>query len=481
MQSFVTKIGIETINANLQFDSERTQEDRHKAWARDIAKFVATTQQQMRVHAHMWELATSSSSSSSSSSADTTSGGGGDEQAIQEEEEEEEEEWKQTCAHLEKFIYLKLHPTLFGRDANVSAADDFFFHRVQTLGFLAPEHFDVKSLGSAAVRDNKEVTCSSEADHDPNPNLNGAEGPNPNPADVFLRVPVSHLRDLELCRTPSDMVACLKSVTLAIATGLKAARGGGGGDPGADELLPMLILALVRAQPKRIHSVLAFLNNYTAAGKMDTEAGYVFCYTIVLPSFLVCDVCVSAVPPSYPSITACLHSLTPHGTTSLTIPLPPSIINEQYSHDLLLQYRYLITSLMSAVQFLDEVDASKLSIAAGDFEANIRRCQEEARAQTQSRQGGGGGGYNYPPEGGSGGRRGGGHVSTTAPTDSNSSRNSSSNSKKGHGGSSTSTPFGTEEEEGAFSLALTATGDGVDGDKALLRLMAKYMSKKTRR
>ena len=36
---------------------------------------------------------------------------------------------------------------------------------------------------------------------------------------------------------------------------------------------------------------------------------YVFCYTIVLPSFLVCDVSLS---PSYPSITACLYSLTRH-------------------------------------------------------------------------------------------------------------------------------------------------------------------------
>jgi hypothetical protein len=35
---------------------------------------------------------------------------------------------------------------------------------------------------------------------------------------------------------------------------------------------------------------------------------YVFCYTIVLPSFLVCDVSVSLLF----SISACLHSLTRH-------------------------------------------------------------------------------------------------------------------------------------------------------------------------
>jgi hypothetical protein len=58
---------------------------------------------------------------------------------------------------------------------------------------------------------------------------------------------------------------------------------------------------------------------------------YVFCYTIVLPSSLVCDVSV-CLSPIYLLLPACLHSLTPHGT-SLTIPHPPltqsSIINHK--------------------------------------------------------------------------------------------------------------------------------------------------------
>jgi hypothetical protein len=45
---------------------------------------------------------------------------------------------------------------------------------------------------------------------------------------------------------------------------------------------------------------------------------YVFCHTIVLPLFLVVMSLSLSLSLAYPSITACLYSLTPHGT-SLTI------------------------------------------------------------------------------------------------------------------------------------------------------------------
>jgi alpha-1,3-mannosyltransferase len=71
---------------------------------------------------------------------------------------------------------------------------------------------------------------------------------------------------------------------------------------------------------------------------------YVLCYTIVLPSFLVCDVYVSL----YRSITACLHSLTPHDT-SLTIISPINHQSTQYSH-CLLQYRYPVEYVTKAFE-----------------------------------------------------------------------------------------------------------------------------------
>ena len=60
--------------------------------------------------------------------------------------EEPQDVWEQTTVYLEKFLFIKLHPIIFGRDANVSAQDDAFFKRLQSLDFLAPEHLDIKSL-----------------------------------------------------------------------------------------------------------------------------------------------------------------------------------------------------------------------------------------------------------------------------------------------------------------------------------------------
>ena len=114
LQSFVAKIQQESINANLKFDSERTQEDRHRGWAKAIKDFLLKTQEEMRALSY-WA-------------------------------DEPVNVWEQTTQHLEKFLFIKLYPIIFGRDANVVAQDEVFFKRLQSLAFLAPEHLDIKSL-----------------------------------------------------------------------------------------------------------------------------------------------------------------------------------------------------------------------------------------------------------------------------------------------------------------------------------------------
>jgi hypothetical protein len=77
-------------------------------------------------------------------------------------------------------------------------------------------------------------------------------------------------------------------------------------------------------------------------GVREVMTRYVSCYTIVLPSFSVCDVSVSvsvSLSLTHLLLPACLHSLTPPGT-SLTVISPPSINHQstQYS-------QYLLTTL----------------------------------------------------------------------------------------------------------------------------------------
>jgi hypothetical protein len=62
---------------------------------------------------------------------------------------------------------------------------------------------------------------------------------------------------------------------------------------------------------------------------------YVFCYTIVLPPFLLLFVMASLPLTIYYCLSA-FFDLTPHGTRLTIIPLNQSSINHQSTHDLLL-------------------------------------------------------------------------------------------------------------------------------------------------
>jgi enoyl-CoA hydratase/carnithine racemase len=76
---------------------------------------------------------------------------------------------------------------------------------------------------------------------------------------------------------------------------------------------------------------------------LDNGVGYVSCSKCFLPSFLPSFLFLFVISLSLSrSITACLHSLTPHHTSLTTIPLSINHQSTQYSHHLLLQYRYYL-------------------------------------------------------------------------------------------------------------------------------------------
>ena len=165
---------------------------------------------------------------------------------------------------------------------------------------------------------------------------------------------------------------------------MKSARGGNG-EPGADELLPMIILTIVKVKPRRMHSLLAYLNNYTAESKMDSETGY------------------------------------------------------------------LITHLMSAVQFLGDLDSSGLTIASHEFEGKMAMCKESAKQQM--------------------------HAKFAWINDEKEKRLETEEKeyKRDKGKATASAPFSSKKEEDAFVTAITSTEAG-DDDKLLI-LLSKYTKK----
>lgn len=106
----------------------------------------------------------------------------------------------------------------------------------------------------------------------------------------------------------------LRKCTLAIADALKLARPDVQA-PGADELLPMMVLALQQAKPRGLHSCIQYIQRYTPRARLDSEAGY------------------------------------------------------------------LLTHLMSAVQFLERADESMLTISPREFEHSMQACHREAQSR----------------------------------------------------------------------------------------------------
>jgi hypothetical protein len=367
LQSFVAKIRQDAINANLKFDSERTQEDRHRGWARAIADYLLKTQGDMR--------------------------------ALPQWAEEPDDVWEQTTLYLEKFLFIKLYPIIFGRDANVVAQDESFFKRLQSLAFLAPEHLDIKSLlrrgrGLEEGELLREGGCDEKVKKETNDEEITKEGGGSDdkmggaqPWEVTFQEPARHFKLLEASRTPSDIIACLRRVTVSIASALKSARGGDG-EPGADELLPMMILTMVRVKPQRMHSLLAYLNNYTAESKMDSETGY------------------------------------------------------------------LITHLMSAVQFLGDLESSGLTIATQEFEGKMAKCKENAQKQIQAK------------------------FAWIREERERRLELEGEKSTKCDEGEAADPAFSSKEEEATFVDAITNTSG--DDDKQLLALLSKYTKKHAR-
>jgi hypothetical protein len=97
--------------------------------------------------------------------------------------------------------------------------------------------------------------------------------------------PVNMLRRLASARSPADKLSVLKKTSLAIAEALKKARTDGS-LPGADEFLPMMILAVKECNPPQISSTVKFLQRYTEPRKLVSEAGYLLTHFVSAVQFL---------------------------------------------------------------------------------------------------------------------------------------------------------------------------------------------------
>lgn len=159
---------------------------------------------------------------------------------------------------LEKYVMTKIHGATFGvapldveRDAALAA-------RLAGLSFVQPAHLDV---------------------------------PPARADERALALAAAELRKMDGFKAPRDkLVCCLNAarvVANVLAADAAAAAAGGGAEPrGADDLLPLLILALVRAAPPRLASNLEYIQRFRGAARFGGEAAYMFTQLYSAASFV---------------------------------------------------------------------------------------------------------------------------------------------------------------------------------------------------
>lgn len=214
--------------------------------------------------------------------------------------EESAQQFEQTSKHCERFLFKQLHSSLSA--ASSVAGDDQRTHdRISSLQFLSAEHLDIRSF-QYLLEDSAEP---------PDPGAGGAPG---REATVLAEA-VQHLRELENARCPEDKLLCVRNCSVAIAQLLKTAHqrkselqaalrpatatstATSASTPGADELLPVMILTIKCCNPRDIHSDIKYLQHFLRPARMVSEAGYLltnlvsavyFLDNVVRSRFLVC-------------------------------------------------------------------------------------------------------------------------------------------------------------------------------------------------
>jgi hypothetical protein len=115
--------------------------------------------------------------------------------------------------------------------------------------------------------------------------------------------------------------------------GASQVRVTGGKDMKGTDSGSLMVEVAMKASTRKLYLAVFLCAMYVPAGVFyfmvaTGRLRYVFC-SIFLPFFLVCDVSLYL---SYPSVAACLHSLTPHGTSLTTI--SPQSINTHITYNL---------------------------------------------------------------------------------------------------------------------------------------------------
>jgi hypothetical protein len=155
---------------------------------------------------------------------------------------------------LESFVYGQCHEclesVLYTDEATLK--EKTWIERVETLQFVTPLHLEIACL------------------HDENLDL-----------DTLLKDPIEALRSVDAYNSPYEKLQRILAVFHGVNTALSAALNRNRGDesrklPSADDVLPTIILTVLRAKPERLFLDLQMVEDFCPAEYLRGEAGYAY-------------------------------------------------------------------------------------------------------------------------------------------------------------------------------------------------------------
>ena len=181
--------------------------------------------------------------------------------------ENDKESVEMTKQVLEAFVFAKCQSAIWSVINSCSSAtdignqDEIMDDKLAALQFVTPSHLDIHHL--------------LEGKFSAGPGANGIDdsGEGSKPWDIALKASIASLRSINRYHSPGMMLSCImgayKGVNDALSNGMVT-------DAGADDVLPTMILSVLRAKAAHIVSALRFIDLFATQQQLRGEAGYAY-------------------------------------------------------------------------------------------------------------------------------------------------------------------------------------------------------------
>ena len=234
-----------------------------------------------------------------------------------------------TKKYCEKFLFFHLYPSTFHNSFEDYFLNEKLFERIQSLSFLRPEHLDIKGLCT---------DINMGTDHDTNIGCTTEKWWTGRTSEASAA-----LNELQYASCPDDKMTCIKRAVLSIAN-----------------------ISL----NKNKTNIITDIDSVSTSSSSISHLNFHGSTDININPY-------STAPPSaddiLPILILCIKDNNPINLHSelkyLQIYLNPSLS--------LGEVGYLITQFASAVNFLETVDSTALSISLTEFNKSIKKCREK--------------------------------------------------------------------------------------------------------